>query len=183
MSRIGRKPVEVPAGVKVVVDGRTLKVEGAKGKLSWVLPTHVQVEVKGGQALVTRKGDGAEARAQHGLARALLANMVVGVLQGYEKQLEIQGVGYRAAMKGKQISLSVGFSHTVEVDPLPGVDIQVPEPTKVIVKGIDKQAVGQMAALIRGVRPPEPYKGKGIRYVGENVRRKAGKAFVSSGAS
>ena len=183
MSRIGRKPVEVPSGVRVSVEGHTVKVEGPKGKLVWAMPAEVKVEVKGTELTVTRTGDEAAHRAFHGLARALIANMVTGVLKGYERKLEIVGVGYRAQMKGKAVSLAVGFSHTVEVDPLPGVEIAVPEPTKMVVRGIDKQAVGQMAALLRNVRPPEPYKGKGIRYEGEAVRRKAGKAFVSSGAS
>ena len=182
MSRIGRKPVEVPSGVKVSLEGRTLKAEGPKGELSWEIPAGIKVESKDGKALVTRSAETAEARALHGLTRALLANMITGVSKGYERRLEIEGVGYRAAMKGKTISLSVGFSHTVEVEPLPGVEIAAPEPTKVVVRGIDKQAVGQMAATIRAVRPPEPYKGKGIRYEGEAVRRKAGKAFVSGGA-
>ena len=182
MSRIGRKPVEVPSGVKMSLEGRLLKLEGPKGKLSWEIPEGIKIESAGGKATISRSSDDAEAKALHGLTRALLANMVTGVSQGYERRLEIEGVGYRAAMKGKTISLSVGFSHTVEVEPLPGVEISAPEPTKVIVKGIDKQAVGQMAATIRGVRPPEPYKGKGIRHEGEVIRRKAGKAFVSSGA-
>ena len=183
MSRIGRKPIEVPAGVKVSVEGRTVRVEGPKGKLAWEHPEGIGIAVKGAVLTVTREADGAEDRANHGLTRALLANMITGAAKGYEKRLEIQGVGYRAHMKGKQISLAVGFSHSVEMDPLPGVEILVPEPTKVIIKGVDKQVVGQMAALIRGIRPPEPYKGKGIRYEGEVVRRKAGKAFVSGGAS
>lgn len=183
MSRIGRKPIEVPPGVRVSVEGHTVRVEGPKGKLAWELPTQVQIEVKGTQLTVIRKTDDATHRARHGLARALIANMVTGVLKGYERRLEIVGVGYRAQMKGKGVSLAVGFSHTVEVEPLPGVEISVPEPTRMLVRGIDKQAVGQMAALLRNVRPPEPYKGKGIRYEGEAVRRKAGKAFVSSGAS
>ena len=182
MSRIGRKPVEVPSGVKVSLEGRSVRLEGPKGKLSWEIPQGIKVEVSGAKAVISRSSDDAQTKALHGLTRALLANMVTGVAKGYERRLEIEGVGYRAAMKGKTISLSVGFSHTVEVEPLPGVEISAPEPTKVIVKGIDKQAVGQMAATIRGVRPPEPYKGKGIRYEGEVIRRKAGKAFVSSGA-
>ena len=189
MSRIGRKPIEVPSGVKVSLEGRTVKVEGPKGKLAWEFPSEVAVEVKAPAAgaktstvVVTRTGESAQHSARHGLTRALIANMVVGAAAGYEKRLEIVGVGYRAQLKGKTVSLSVGFSHTVEVEPLAGVTVTVPEPTRIIVTGIDKQAVGQMAALLRGVRPPEPYKGKGIRYEGEAVRRKAGKAFVSSGA-
>ena len=185
MSRIGRKPVEIPAGVQLSVQGaavQTLQVKGPLGTLTWELPREVRIEIGKGVATVTRTGDGARERARHGLSRALLANMVVGVHKGYERRLEIVGVGYRAQMKGKTVSLQVGFSHSVEVPSLPGVEVTSPEPTKLIVKGIDKQAVGQMAATLRGVRPPEPYKGKGIRYEGEAVRRKAGKAFVSGGA-
>ena len=186
MSRIGRKPIAVPAGAKVSVEGRTVKTQGPKGSLSWELPKGISLKIEQsgsqGTVTVTREGDSQGVRAFHGLTRALVANMVVGVVTGYEKRLELQGVGYRAQMKGKQISLQVGFAHSVEVDALPGVEVAVPAPEKIVVRGIDKQAVGQMAARIGGVRPPEPYKGKGIRYEGEVVRRKAGKAFVSSGA-
>ena len=176
MSRIGRKPIEIPSGVQVSLQDGAVKVQGPKGALTWQLPLEVTVEVGKLLATVTRRGDSAKERARHGLARALIANMVLGVTKGYERRLEIVGVGYRAQMKGKTLSLQVGFSHAVEVQPLAGVEILAPEQTKVVVQGIDKQAVGQMAALIRGVRPPEPYKGKGIRYLGEYVRRKAGKA-------
>lgn len=189
MSRIGRKPIAIPAGAKVSVEGRIVKTQGPKGSLSWQLPEGISLKIEQsgsqgtvGTVVVAREGDSQGVRAFHGLARALVANMVVGVVTGYEKRLELQGVGYRAQMKGKQISLQVGFAHSVEVDPLPGVEVTVPAPERIVIRGIDKQAVGQMAARIRGVRPPEPYKGKGIRYEGEVVRRKAGKAFVSSGA-
>lgn len=182
MSRIGRKPIEIPAGVRVAVEAGTVKVQGPKGALSWRPPADVSVEAAQGSVTVSRLRETAGARAFHGLTRALVANMIAGVHQGYVRRLEIVGVGFRAQMKGKVLSLQVGFSHPVEVQPIAGAEIAVPEPTKVVVQGIDKQAVGQMAALIRGVRPPEPYKGKGIRYEGEAVRRKAGKAFVSAGA-
>ncbi len=182
MSRIGRKPIAIPAGAKVSVEGRTVKTQGPKGSLSFPLPEGISLKVDGGTVTVAREGDAQTVRAFHGLTRALVANMLAGVVTGYEKRLELQGVGYRAQMKGKQLSLQVGFAHSVEVDPLPGVEVTVPAPERIVVRGIDKQAVGQMAARIRGVRPPEPYKGKGIRYEGEAVRRKAGKAFVSGGA-
>ncbi len=175
MSRIGRKPIEVPGGVTVTVAPGRVEVSGPLGDLSQVVPQRMKIEEKDGQILVTRPTDRSEDRALHGLTRTLVANMIEGVAKGYSKQLEIQGVGYRAVLKGKDIELAVGFSHSVVIQPRAGIDFEVPAPTQIIVKGTDKQMVGQTAAEIRAVRPPEPYKGKGIRYVGEHVRRKVGK--------
>lgn len=175
MSRIGRKPIEVPGGVTVTVAPGRVDVSGPLGDLSQVVPQRMKIEEKDGQITVTRPTDRGEDRALHGLTRTLVANMVEGVAKGFSKQLEIQGVGYRAALKGKDIELAVGFSHSVVIQPRAGIDFEVPVPTQIIVKGTDKQMVGQTAAEIRAVRPPEPYKGKGIRYSGEYVRRKVGK--------
>ena len=175
MSRIGRKPIEVPGGVTVTVAPGRVEVSGPLGDLSQVVPQRMKIEEKDGQILVTRPTDRSEDRALHGLTRTLVANMIEGVAKGYSKQLEIQGVGYRAVLKGKDIELAVGFSHSVVIQPRAGIDFEVPALTQIIVKGTDKQMVGQTAAEIRAVRPPEPYKGKGIRYVGEHVRRKVGK--------
>ncbi len=175
MSRIGRKPIEVPSGVTVTIAPGRVEVKGPLGALSQVVPQRMKIEQEGGQVVVTRPTDRGEDRALHGLTRTLVANMVEGVSKGYSKQLEIQGVGYRAALKGKDLELAVGFSHQVVIKPREGIDFEVPVPTQIIVKGTDKQMVGQTAAEIRAVRPPEPYKGKGIRYVGEYVRRKVGK--------
>ena len=175
MSRIGRKPIEVPSGVTVTVAPGRVEVSGPLGDLSQVVPQRMKIEEKDGQILVTRPTDRGEDRALHGLTRTLVANMIEGVAKGYSKQLEIQGVGYRAVLKGKDIELAVGFSHSVVIQPRAGIDFEVPALTQIIVKGTDKQMVGQTAAEIRAVRPPEPYKGKGIRYVGEHVRRKVGK--------
>jgi large subunit ribosomal protein L6 len=152
-----------------------VEVSGPLGDLSQVVPQRMKIEEKDGQILVTRPTDRSEDRALHGLTRTLVANMIEGVAKGYSKQLEIQGVGYRAVLKGKDIELAVGFSHSVVIQPRAGIDFEVPAPTQIIVKGTDKQMVGQTAAEIRAVRPPEPYKGKGIRYTGEHVRRKVGK--------
>ena len=152
-----------------------MDVSGPLGELSQVVPQRMKVEQKDGQILVTRPTDRGEDRALHGLTRTLVANMIEGVAKGFSKQLEIQGVGYRAALKGKDLELAVGFSHSVLIQPRAGIDFEVPIPTQIIVKGTDKQKVGQTAAEIRAVRPPEPYKGKGIRYTGEHVRRKVGK--------
>ena len=175
MSRIGRNPIEVPGGVTVTVAPGRVDVSGPLGDLSQVVPQRMKIEEKDGQITVTRPTDRGEDRALHGLTRTLVANMVEGVAKGFSKQLEIQGVGYRAALKGKDIELAVGFSHSVVIQPRAGIDFEVPVPTQIIVKGTDKQMVGQTAAEIRAVRPPEPYKGKGIRYTGEHVRRKVGK--------
>ncbi|HEY2326387.1 MAG TPA: 50S ribosomal protein L6 [Gaiellaceae bacterium] len=175
MSRIGKKPIEVPAGVLVAIDPGRVTVSGPKGELRTVVPTRMTVEQADDVITVTRPTERGEDRALHGLTRTLIANMVEGVTTGFEKRLEIQGVGYRAALAGVNLELQVGYSHTVRIVPREGISFEVPIPTEVIVRGIDKQAVGQTAAEIRKVRPPEPYKGKGIRYQGEFVRRKVGK--------
>jgi large subunit ribosomal protein L6 len=175
MSRIGKKPIDVPAGVMVSVDPGRVTVSGPKGELRQVVPTRIGISQEDGTIVVTRPTERGEDRALHGLTRTLIANMVEGVTQGFEKRLEIQGVGYRAAMSGTDLELQVGYSHPVRMKPREGISFEVPVPTQVIVRGIDKQIVGQTAAEIRKVRPPEPYKGKGIRYEGEFVRRKVGK--------
>ena len=176
MSRVGKMPVALPSGVDVKIDGSQVTVKGSKGELSRVFHERVAIEMNDGELVVTRPDDARESKALHGLSRSLLNNMVVGVSEGFTKELEIQGVGYRAALKGRDVELQVGFSHSVLVQAPEGITFEVPEPTKITVTGIDKEKVGQVAANIRKVRPPEPYKGKGIRYVGEYVRRKAGKA-------
>ena len=178
MSRIGNDPITVPGGVDVAVDGAHVTIKGPKGTLERDVNDGISVAVDGDTVTVARGGETRELRALHGLTRALLQNMVVGVSDGYRKELQMVGVGYRAALKGKQLELQVGFSHPVTIDQIDGIDFEVPEPTKIIVTGIDKEKVGQVAANIRRVRPPEPYKGKGIRYVDEHVRKKAGKAGV-----
>jgi len=182
MSRIGRKVIAVPSGVKIKQEAAALHVEGPKGKLSIVVPAPLSIKVDGQQLHVECPKDKMEAKALHGLYRALIANMVNGVVTGFSKELEIVGVGYRAQLTGKQLTLNVGFSHPVVV-PIPaGITVEVPKPTTVIIKGFDKQLVGQFAANLRRVAPPEPYKGKGIKYAGEVIRRKAGKAATGSGA-
>ncbi len=179
MSRIGSAPITLPPGVDVAITGTTVTVKGSKGTLTRTFSEKMTVAVDDGILTVTRHDEERESRALHGLTRSLIANMVIGVSEGYVKELKTVGVGYRASLKGKSIELLVGFSHPVLLHTPEGIEIEVPEPTKIIVKGIDKQKVGQMAADIRSVRPPEPYKGKGIRYVDEYVRRKAGKAGVA----
>ena len=175
MSRIGRKPIPVPTGVTVKVEPEVVHVTGPKGALSERKNRDIGVEEQDGTIVVTRPTDRGEHRALHGLTRSLVANMVVGVTEGYSKTLEIQGVGYRAALRGKDIELQVGYSHPVQIKAPAGIEFEVPQPTQVIVRGISKQQVGEIAARIRKTRPPEPYKGKGIRYVGEYVQRKVGK--------
>ena len=175
MSRIGKKPIEVPAGVLVSVDPGRVTVSGPKGELRQVVPQRMKITEEEGTILVSRPTERGEDRALHGLTRTLIANMVEGVTNGFEKRLEIQGVGYRAALKGSSIEFALGYSHSITVDPPSGIEFEVPAPTQVVVRGIDKQAVGQVAAEIRRLRPPEPYKGKGIRYQGEVVLRKVGK--------
>ncbi len=176
MSRIGRRPIEVPAGVTVEVSaGGTVRVQGPLGQLEQRVPVRMQIAQGDGVLNVTRPTDRGDDRALHGLTRTLLANMVEGVTKGFEKHLEIQGVGYRAQLKGEELELAVGYSHPVTIKPRAGVTFEVPAPTQIVVKGTDKQVVGQTAAEIRKVRPPEPYKGKGIRYRDEQVRRKVGK--------
>jgi large subunit ribosomal protein L6 len=176
MSRIGKLPIPVPAGVDVAVDGREVTVKGPKGSLSHVVVEPINVEREDGVLKVTRPNDERTARALHGLTRTLVANMVVGVSEGFSKNLEIVGVGYRAVLKGSDLELALGFSHPVVIKPEPGISFEVPAPNRITVRGIDKQRVGQVAAEIRAWRKPEPYKGKGVRYEGEYVRRKLGKA-------
>ncbi len=177
MSRIGKYPVPIPDGVTVSVDDeRTVTVKGPKGELSRTMPEGVTVDVEDGEVAVRRVDDSRMARERHGLVRSLVANMVLGVTEGYEKALELVGVGYRAASRGRDIELQVGFSHPVVFNAPEGIDFEVPAPNRIVVRGIDKVLVGQTAANIRKVREPEPYKGKGIRYEGEQIRRKAGKA-------
>ncbi len=180
MSRIGNSPVPLPSGVEVKIDGPMLSVKGAKGALERTFDSRMSFNVNEGVIEVARGDDERETRALHGLSRALVNNMVIGVSEGYKKDLEMVGVGYRASLKGQTIELLVGFSHPVSIDAPDGILFEVPENTKISVSGIDKQLVGQIAADIRKVRPPEPYKGKGIRYAGEQVRRKAGKAGVTA---
>jgi large subunit ribosomal protein L6 len=175
MSRIGREPIEVPSGVDVTLDGQDVKVKGPKGELTMEAHPDMAVALNEGVVTVTRPSDEPRHRGLHGLTRTLIANMIEGVVDGYSKTLEIQGVGYRAQKKGSGIELNLGFSHTIQFDAPEGVDIAVPNPTTIVIGGINKQNVGQAAAEIRAFRPPEPYKGKGIRYQGEHVRRKAGK--------
>jgi large subunit ribosomal protein L6 len=175
MSRIGRKPIELPAGVMVAISPGRVQVNGPLGELVQNVPSRMQIEKTDTKIVVTRPTERGEDRALHGLTRTLIANMVEGVTSGFERHLEIQGVGYRAQLKGTDLELAVGFSHPVLVKPRKGITFDVPGPTQVVVKGIDKQMVGQTAAEIRKVRPPEPYKGKGIRYRDEQVRRKVGK--------
>jgi large subunit ribosomal protein L6 len=175
MSRIGRKPISVPAGVTVAIEPESVRVNGPKGELVERIHRDITVEQNDDVLTVTRPTDRGEHRALHGLYRSLVANMVIGVTEGYAKTLEIQGVGYRAALKGRDLELALGYSHPVSIKAPDGIDFEVPQPTRVIVRGIDKQLVGEIAANIRKQRPPEPYKGKGIRYEGEYVARKVGK--------
>lgn len=176
MSRVGRLPIPLPDGVQASVEDHTVRVKGPNGELVHTVPPAIRVRLEDNTLFVERATDAKEHRALHGLSRALLANMVQGVHQGFTKALELSGVGYRATKAGDKLVLSVGFSHPVEVKPPAGLALDVPNPTSVLVKGADKQAVGELAAQIRRVRPPEPYKGKGIRYAGERIRRKVGKA-------
>ncbi len=176
MSRIGNSPIPVPTGVDVTVDGPTVSVKGPKGALSRWVDQRIAVSVDDGVVTLSRDSDERDIRSLHGLYRALLANMVTGVSDGYRKELQAVGVGYRANLQGRRLELQVGFSHPVVIEAPDGIDFEVPEPTRIVVSGIDKELVGQTAADIRRVRPPEPYKGKGIRYLDEQVRRKAGKA-------
>jgi large subunit ribosomal protein L6 len=175
MSRIGRQPIPVPSGVNIAIDPGRIMVNGPLGELTQDVPVRIKVERQDDQLVVTRPTDRGEDRALHGLTRSLIANMVEGVTKGFEKRLEIQGVGYRAALRGTSLELNVGYSHPVVIEPPQGIAFEVPVPTQVLVKGVDKQQVGEIAAEVRKVRPPEPYKGKGIRYEGEYVRRKVGK--------
>ncbi len=177
MSRIGRKPITVPSGVEITVNPQnTVTIKGPKGQLTKQVPTCLEIKMEDGQLSVLRPSDRKEHRSMHGLGRTILANMVEGVTQGFSKNLELVGVGYRAALQGKNLVLSVGYSQPVQLTPEEGIEIEVPAPTKITVRGIDKEIVGDTAARIRRVRPPEPYKGKGIKYELEHIRRKVGKA-------
>ena len=175
MSRIGKQPIVIPPKVKVEIKGQKVHVEGPKGKLDWELPKRTSLKVDAGKIVVSRDGDDSEARALHGLSRALLNNMVKGVNDGYVKKLEIQGVGFKAAVQGKIVNLALGYSHPVNYEIPDQIKVTVEENTKLTIEGPDKQVVGQVAAEIRAFYPPEPYKGKGVRYVGEKVERKEGK--------
>lgn len=175
MSRIGNKPVVIPAGVTIDLKDNTVTVKGPKGELSYTFNQNITLVQNEGEVIFTRPDDSKENKTIHGTTRAVFNNMVVGVTEGFQRELELIGVGYRAQLQGKKLVLNVGYSHPVEFTPEEGIEIEVPSNTKVIVKGYDKQKVGELAANIRGVRPPEPYKGKGIRYVNEFVRRKEGK--------
>ncbi|HWV86870.1 MAG TPA: 50S ribosomal protein L6 [Capillimicrobium sp.] len=175
MSRIGRKPIPVPSGVTVTIDPDVVRVHGPRGELSERIHRDITVAQDGDELVVTRPTDRGPHRALHGLTRSLVANMVEGVTNGYQKTLEIQGVGYRAQLKGKDLELALGYSHPVSIKAPEGIEFEVPQPTRIVVKGISKQLVGEVAANIRKQRPPEPYKGKGIRYEGEYVARKVGK--------
>jgi large subunit ribosomal protein L6 len=175
MSRIGKQPIAVPDGVEITIESELVKVKGPKGELEERVSRAMDVSQENGEILVKRPTDRGEHRALHGLTRSLIANMVEGVTNGYEKALEIQGVGYRAQLQGSKLVLALGYSHPVEIDAPAGIDFEVPQPTRIIVRGISKQVVGEVAANIRKQRPPEPYKGKGIRYQGEYVARKVGK--------
>jgi len=176
MSRIGNKPIEIPAGVDVKVAGSTVSVKGPKAELTDTFHSDMGIKVEGNQVIVTRPSDESEHKALHGLTRTLIANMVEGVTKGYSKELEVNGVGYRAAKQGKDLVMNLGYSHQVIVSEVPGITIEVPGPNKIIISGPNKQQVGQFAAEVREKRPPEPYKGKGIKYATEHVRRKEGKA-------
>ena len=175
MSRIGRKPIVIPTGVEVKIDGSSVTVKGPKGTLNSHINPIITAKVENGEVVVTRPNDEKEARSLHGLTRTLLHNMIVGVEKGYTKELEVNGVGYRAQKQGKQLIMNLGYSHPVVVDEIDGITIDVPAQNKIVISGIDKQKVGQFAAEVRGKRPPEPYKGKGIKYTDEVIRRKAGK--------
>jgi large subunit ribosomal protein L6 len=176
VSRIGKVPIQIPGGVQVSVADSTVNVKGPKGSLSVDTRAHVRVKVENGQVLVERFDDESQSKAYHGLYQRLISNSVLGVTKGFKKELELQGVGYKVAMEGKTLVLTVGYSHPIKFAPPAGITISTPKPTEVIIEGIDKQVVGAVAAKIRSYRPPEPYKGKGIRYKGEYVRRKQGKA-------
>jgi large subunit ribosomal protein L6 len=175
MSRIGKQPIPVPSGVEVAIEPELVRVKGPKGELEERVSSAMVVKQEDGEIVVSRPTDRGEHRALHGLTRSLIANMVEGVTGGFEKRLEIQGVGYRAQLQGRKLVLALGYSHPIELDAPDGIDFEVPQPTRIVVRGISKQAVGEVAANIRKQRPPEPYKGKGIRYEGEYVARKVGK--------
>jgi large subunit ribosomal protein L6 len=175
MSRIGKKAVAIPQGVTATLEGQTITVKGPKGQLSWTVVDEIEVKEENGELTFTPRDESTRARAMWGLSRTLVNNMVTGVTKGYEQTLELVGVGYRAAMKGQALSMQLGFSHDVDIKPPQGITFTVPKQTEIRISGIDKQMVGELAARIRKIRPPEPYKGKGVRYAGEHVRRKEGK--------
>ncbi|MDE2357558.1 MAG: 50S ribosomal protein L6 [Alphaproteobacteria bacterium] len=175
MSRIGKKPVVIPSGVTVTVDGQTVGVKGPKGQLSWTVSDEIAIAQDAGSLSLSPRSDTTRARAMWGLSRTLVNNMVVGVTDGFEETLELVGVGYRAAMKGKALNMQLGYSHEIDFDPPAGITFAVPRPVEIKIAGVDKQLVGEIAARIRKLRPPEPYKGKGVRYASEVVRRKEGK--------
>lgn len=179
MSKMGIKPISIPSGVTIEVKDGVATVRGSKGELKQPVPEFTTINIADGEVTVDRKGNSRQAKANHGLARSLINNMIIGVSNGFEKKLELVGTGYRVASKGAGLSITVGFSHPVEIDPVPGVNFSIEGNNVIIVQGIDKQLVGQIAADIRKIRPPEPYNGKGIRYQGEYVRRKAGKTAVA----
>ena len=179
MSRIGRKPIAIPAGVEVIIDGNVVEVKGQNGALKQSFRPEINIAVENGEIIVSRPDDTKEMRSLHGLTRTLVSNMVTGVSTGFAKELEINGVGYKAALQGKQLVLNLGYSHPINYDTPDGITFEVPSPLKVIIKGADKQQVGQVASEIRGYRPPEPYLGKGVKYVDEKIRRKAGKSGKS----
>lgn len=176
MSRIGKKPIAIPAGVDVKIDGAKVTVKGPKGELSNTFNADINVAIEGNEIIVTRPSDVKEHRALHGLTRTLIANMVEGVTNGYSKELEVNGVGYRVQKQGKNLVMNLGYSHQVIMEEIPGITVDVPAPNKIVISGADKQMVGQFAAEVREKRPPEPYKGKGIKYANEHIRRKEGKA-------
>lgn len=176
MSRVGNAPVSIPGGVEVNVSGKDISIKGPKGSLTYTLPERISIKVEENEIIIERKSDTKEDKSLHGLSRSLINNIVIGVSEGFEKDLELVGVGYKAKKQGNNLEINVGYSKPVNFSQVEGIEIEVPAPTKIKVKGIDKQLVGEVAAEIRSVRPPEPYKGKGIRYANEYVRRKAGKA-------
>jgi large subunit ribosomal protein L6 len=180
MSRVGKQPIEIPAGVEIAVAGRKVTVKGKLGALEQELPSGIEAKHESGKLLVTRQKDDPQSRALHGLARALLRNHVRGVSQGYVKELEVHGVSYQAAVSGQKVTLKLGYANDIKFEAPAGVKVECPNPTLIIVRGADRQKVGQFAAEMRAVRPPEPYKGKGIRYKGEHVERKQGKSFVGT---
>jgi large subunit ribosomal protein L6 len=175
MSRIGKKAIAIPSGVTVTLDGQTVSVKGPKGQLAWTVSEEIEITLDNGQLTLAPRNETQRARGMWGLSRTLVDNMVTGVTKGYEEVLELVGVGYRAALKGQALSMQLGFSHDVDIPPPQGITFAVPKQTEVRISGIDKQLVGEVAARIRRIRPPEPYKGKGVRYAGEKVRRKEGK--------
>ncbi len=178
MSRVGRRPIDIPSGIKVAVEGKKVKIEGKGKNIEYVIPDGFSASVEGSKLVITRPSDSRRNRSMHGTTRSLINNIIMGLTQGFEKKLEIKGVGYKAQMKGKTLVLDVGFSHSVKFAPPEDITIETASPTEIVVKGVDKQKVGEVAAEIRDIYPPEPYKGKGIRYVGEYVRHKAGKTVA-----